>query len=113
MTPRAETLGDRLLRVLDHSVVPQKPTNDDEVLGAVVDLLDRLDELEDAKAIGPVPADAEAGFMVEGSLRRALREMRHDTRYYGDLAHQWSDERIDRMAAGLAQCLGREWFGTD
>lgn len=113
MTPRAETLGDQLVRVLNHSVVTKPPTTDDEVLGVVIDLLDRLDEREEAVAIGPVPADAEAGLMVQGSLRRALHLIRRDTRYYGDLAHEWSDERIDRMAAGLAECVGREWFGTD
>lgn len=111
MTPRAETLADRLARHLatkDGSI----DSSDDAIELAVVHLVDRVDELEEAEAIGPVPADAEAGFMVEGSLRRALRLIRHEHHFYGHLMDGWSDERIDRLAAALAQCLGREWFGV-
>lgn len=111
MTPLAETLADRLASILaadDGSI----DSSEDAIIKDVVRLIDDHDAAAAALAIGPIPADAEAGFVIEGAIRRALREMRHDTACYGDIVANWPDEKIDRMAAGLCIRLGREWFGV-
>lgn len=114
MTPRAETLADILADiladVLDDSHVGERPTTDDQIVQAVIRLVDKHDTATFDAAIGPKHADD--GDMIGGSLRRALREMRHDTSYYGDLVADWSDERINAFADGLCNVLQREWFGV-
>lgn len=109
MTSPAEPLNIRLARVLaadDDSI----DSSADAIVRQVIDLVDALADSEAEAAVGGTPADV--GSMVEASLRRAFREIRHDRTFYGNLCAGWSDERIDRFATALCVPLGRDWFGV-